>query len=403
MSSSTRLSRTAAVSALLLASVAVAACGGQDGGTSKTESGGKGKGQGKPAPARVDDPLVATYDGGLYVLDGKTLKVAGDVPLKGYNRVNPAGDDRHVMVSTSQGFRVLDAGRPGLTDIAFKGAEPGHVVLHAGKTVLFTDGTGETRIFDPDDLGRTGGKPETETYKAPSPHHGVSVELENGELVTTLGTAKKRKGIAVLDGKRKEITRNEKCPEVHGEAAAEDEAVVIGCEDGVLIYKDKKITKVDSPTEYGRIGNQKGSEKSPVVLGDYKQDPEAELERPEKVSLINTRTGKMKLLDLGTSYSFRSLARGPQGEAMVLGTDGKIHVIDPEKGEVTRKISAVDSWREPLDWQQARPEIFVRGTTAYVTEPEKKKIHAIDLKSGKKTATGTVEKKPNEIAATVRG
>ncbi|MFE0766448.1 zinc metallochaperone AztD [Streptomyces smyrnaeus] len=394
MSSSARVRRAAAFSALLFTSVVMTACGAED-----TDTKSSAKSGDKQSAAAVEDPLVVTHDGGLYVLDGKSLKVVKDVPLKGYNRVNPAGDDKHVMVSTSEGFRVLDATRQQLTETEFKGAEPGHVVQHAGKTVLFTDGTGEVRIFDPAELGKK--KPKVDTYTSPSPHHGVAVELENGELVTTLGTAKKRKGIVVLDEKRKEITRNEKCPEVHGEATAKDEAVVIGCEDGVLLYKDGKITKIDSPTEYGRIGNQKGSEKSPVVLGDYKQDREAELERPEKVSLINTETGKLKLVDLGTSYSFRSLARGPEGEALVLGTDGKIHVIDPEKGKVSRTIPVVEEWREPLDWQQARPEIFVRDKTAFVTDPEHKKLYAVDLDSGKKKATGTFEEKPNEITGVV--
>ncbi|MFE0879774.1 zinc metallochaperone AztD [Streptomyces smyrnaeus] len=394
MSSSARVRRAATFSALLFTSVVMTACGAED-----TDTKSSAKSGDKQSAAAVEDPLVVTHDGGLYVLDGKSLKVVKDVPLKGYNRVNPAGDDKHVMVSTSEGFRVLDATRQQLTETEFKGAEPGHVVQHAGKTVLFTDGTGEVRIFDPAELGKR--KPKVDTYTSPSPHHGVAVELENGELVTTLGTAKKRKGIVVLDEKRKEITRNEKCPEVHGEATAKDEAVVIGCEDGVLLYKDGKITKIDSPTEYGRIGNQKGSEKSPVVLGDYKQDREAELERPEKVSLINTETGKLNLVDLGTSYSFRSLARGPEGEALVLGTDGKIHVIDPEKGKVSRTIPVVEEWREPLDWQQARPEIFVRDKTAFVTDPEHKKLYAVDLGSGKKKATGTFEEKPNEITGVV--
>jgi hypothetical protein len=70
-------------------------------------------------------------------------------------------------------------------------------------------------------------------------------------------------------------------------------SVVIGCEDGVLIYKDGAITKVDSPTDYGRIGNQAGSEKSPIVLGDYKKDAEAELERPEQVSRDRTSSGSV--------------------------------------------------------------------------------------------------------------
>lgn len=380
----------AAVTALFATSAVVTACGSED--TDKSSS----KAREKPAAAAVEQPLVATHDGGIYVLDGQSLKIAGDVPLPGYNRVNPAGDEEHIMVSTSQGFRVLDASRQKMTGTLFKGAEPGHVVLHAGHTVLFTDGTGKATVLDPADLGKK--KPEAETHTSPSPHHGVAIKLKNGELVSTLGTEKERKSIVVTDKNGKEIARNDKCPEVHGEATAKDETVVVGCEDGVLVYKDGKISKVDSPTDYGRIGHQKGHEDSAVVLGDYKQDPEAELERPEKVSLIDTRTGKMKLVDLGTSYSSKSLARGPHSEALVLGTDGKIHVIDPEAGKVTRTVPVLGRWSEPMDWQQARPEILVRGGTAFVTDPENKKIYAVDLKSGKKKATGTFPKKPNELA-----
>lgn len=47
-----------------------------------------------------------------------------------------------------------------------------------------------------------------------------------------------------------------------------------------------------------------------------------------------------------------------------------------------------------MDWQQARPELSVRGGTAYVTDPEEKKIYAIDLTSGKKKTMGAFEKKP---------
>ena len=57
----------------------------------------------------VAEPLVATYDGGLYVLDGETLEVAQDIPLDGFLRVNPAGDEAHVLVTTDEGFRILDA------------------------------------------------------------------------------------------------------------------------------------------------------------------------------------------------------------------------------------------------------------------------------------------------------
>ncbi|MFD1829955.1 zinc metallochaperone AztD [Streptomyces desertarenae] len=395
MNHTARPTKAAGIALLLATSLALTACGGQGDQGTRPPAKKADAGSGVPAPA-VEDPVVATYDGGLYVLDGETLEIARDIPLPGFNRVNPAGDDRHVMVSTATGFRVLDAAGGTLTDIEFPGDKPGHVVHHAGRTVLFSDGTGDVTAFDPDDLA--GGKPRTTTYTSPSPHHGVAVELADGRLVTTLGTEESRTGITVLDGNRKEITRNEKCPGVHGEATAEDEAVVVGCEDGVLIYRDGAITKVDSPTEYGRIGNQAGSEASPIVLGDYKKDADAELERPEQVSLIDTRTGRLRLVDLGTSYTFRSLARGPHGEALVLGTDGAIHVIDPEKAEVTRTIPVVDRWREPLEWQRPRPAIFVRDHTAYVSDPATRRLHAVDIESGKRLATVDLPKAPNELS-----
>ncbi|MFI0240315.1 zinc metallochaperone AztD [Streptomyces sp. NPDC016845] len=385
----------------LAVATALTACGAQGSADSPDSPGSPGSAKrsaGRAAPAaEVSDPVVATFDGGLYILDGKTLKRTSTIELAGYNRVNPAGDADHVIVSTDSGFRVLDAAGQKLTDIEYKGAKPGHVVRHAGKTVLFTDGTGQVNVFDPADLP-SGKKPEGRTYTSAEAHHGVAIELKNGELLTTLGTEEKRTGALVLDKNDKEIARNETCPGVHGEAAAEGEAVAVGCEDGVLVYKDGEFTKVDAPDAYGRIGNQAGSDISPVLLGDYKTDPDAELERPTRVSLIDTEKGTLRLVDLGASYSFRSLARGPQGEALVLGTDGAIHVIDPASGKKVKKIPAVGAWQEPLDWQQTRPNLFVRDHTAYVSEPSTKKVHAIDLDSGEKLASVTLPKSSNELS-----
>ncbi|MFJ3971083.1 zinc metallochaperone AztD [Streptomyces parvus] len=385
---------------VVAASMALTACGGN--GNDDTPGGAEPKKQKSSEAAAVGNPIVASYDGGLYVLDGETLKLAKTIELPGFNRVNPAGDKEHVVVSTDSGFRVLDATRQEFTDAEFKGAKPGHVVRHGGKTVLFTDGTGEVNVFDPADLS-DGKKPDGRTYTSAKPHHGVAIELVGGELVTTLGTEEKRTGALVLDKDNKEIARAENCPGVHGEAAAQGEVVGFGCEDGVLLYKDGEFTKVDAPGDYARTGNQAGSDASPILLGDYKTDPDAELERPTRISLIDTRTAKMKLVDLGTSYSFRSLARGPHGEALVLGTNGVLHVIDPETGKVEKKIEAVGDWTEPLDWQQPRPTLFVRDHTAYVSDPGKRQLHAFDLESGEKQASVTLPKGTNELSGTVAG
>ncbi|MFG3105205.1 zinc metallochaperone AztD [Streptomyces tendae] len=399
MNRSTRARMLTGTALALTVSMALTACGGSDDASSDAEPQQQTKSSGA---ATVGNPLVASYDGGLYVLDGETLKLAKTIELPGFNRVNPAGDEDHVVISTDSGFRVFDAARQTFTDAEFKGSKPGHVVRHGDRTVLFTDGTGEVHVFDPADLA--GGKrPEGRTFTSAEPHHGVAIELADGELVTTLGTEEKRTGAIVLDKDDKEIARAENCPGVHGEAAAEGEVVGLGCEDGVLLYKDGEFTKVDAPGDYARTGNQAGSDASPILLGDFKTDPEAELERPTRISLIDTRTAKMKLVDLGTSYSFRSLARGPHGEALVLGTNGVLHVIDPETGKVDKKIEAVGDWTEPLDWQQPRPTLFVRDHTAYVSEPGKRQVHAFDLDSGEKLTSVTLPKGTNELSGTVAG
>ncbi|BAS11666.1 conserved hypothetical protein [Arthrobacter sp. Hiyo4] len=95
-------------------------------------------------------------------------------------------------------------------------------------------------------------------------------------------------------------------------------------------------------------------------------------------------------MELGASYSFRSLGRGPGGEALVLGTDGALHVVDPTTGEETAAIPVVGAWTEPDAWQDPRPTLYVQGgSTAFITEPAASGIHAVDLKSGKSSTART--------------
>ena len=410
--------RALAVPSVLLSALLLAGCGAAAGGPASQPSAGEAS-PGAPKEAQGPTPrLVLTHDGGITVLDAKTLKPVGGAELEGFNRLNPAGDGRHVLVSTGDAFRVFDAGswsephgdhshhyagEPRLTERSFEASKAGHVVRHAGRTVLFSDGSGKIESFDPAGLTKalTTGLPATDVYTAPEAHHGVAVPLEDGGLLVTLGAEESRTGAVVLSaGKgqdRKETARNENCPGVHGEAVAAHGVVVLGCQDGMLIFKDGKFTKVASPDKYGRMGNQAGSEESPVILGDYKVDKEAELERPTRISLVNTETATLRLVDLGTSYSFRSLGRGPAGEALVLGTDGGLRVIDPATGKIASIIKVTAPWTESTTWQDPRPTLFVQGSTAYVTEPDARTIHAVDLKGRKVLKSAVLDVVPNEL------
>jgi outer membrane protein assembly factor BamB len=261
--------------------------------------------------------------------------------------------------------------------------------------VLFDDGTGEISVIDTDHVADG---EVVRSEKTPAPHHGVAIELTDDTLVVSEGTEEGRTGIRILDADGKEIAASDDCPGVHGEAMAADEVVLIGCQNGAILVRDGEITKVEAPDSYARIGNQAGHEDSPVVLGDYKVDKDAELERPERVSLIDTRTAELTLVDLPSSYTFRSLARGDDGEALVMGTDGQLHVIDPEKGKLVNSIPVVDPWEEPLDWQEARPAVLSLDGSVYVTDPAKGAIHAVDVETGEVWKSAELGVVPNEIA-----
>jgi len=179
--------------------------------------------------------------------------------------------------------------------------------------------------------------------------------------------------------------------------------VVLGCETGVLVYAGNTFTKIASPTPYGRIGTVKGHPDSAVALGDFKVDPDAELERPNQFSLIDTGRHQLAVVRLpdGVSYSWRSLARGPHAEALILGTDGNLYVIDPATGDTARRIAVTQPWTEPQDWHQPRPAVFARGHDVYVTDAATNQLHLVDIEAGQVTGSVTLEHTPNELSGAV--
>ncbi|MFC5677414.1 zinc metallochaperone AztD [Aeromicrobium endophyticum] len=348
--------------------------------------------------------VAVSTPGGISVLDAKTLDVVDDFTTEEFTRLNAAGDGQHVFVTTSKGFQLLDTVAPRLTDAVVPATTAGHVVRHADKTVLFDDGTGTTSIFETADLTKVDGAPEpASTYTAPAAHHGVSIVLEDGTLLTTIGDETSRSGAAAMKKEGDdwtEIASNKECPGIHGEGTAKGEAVVFGCEDGALLYVDGAFEKLDAPDEFGRMGNAYVSETSPIVVGDYKTDPDAEGYLLNAVTLIDTADRSLEVVDLpdDVQYTFRDVARGPGDRAYILSTDGNIHVLDPATGKLVDEFPVVEPWEGPAEWQDAHPAISVDGDIAYVTEPASNTVHSVDLTTGKTTASVTLDSTPNEIA-----
>lgn len=385
--------------ALAVLTLALAACGG-------SEEEGSASDDTSAAAAESSTPRVAvTYENGVAVLDGESLEVVEEFETEEFTRLNAAGDGRNVFLTTSEGFQVLDTQEPALTDTVFAAEAAGHVVRHGGRTVLFADGTGETTIFGTDALLESDGQlPEATTHQASEAHHGVSIVLEDGTLLTTIGDEESRSGAMALEADGEdytEVARNEECPGIHGEGTAADEAVVFGCEDGALLYRDGAFEKLQAPDEFGRMGNAYVSETSPLVVGDYKTDPDAEGYELTQVALIDTEQGTLEPVALpdGVAYTWRGVVRGPDDLAYILGTDGSIHVMDPATGEITDEFPVVEPWEGPADWQDPHPALTVHDDVAYVAEPASKQVHAVDLTTGEITASVTLDHEPNEMAA----
>ena len=201
-----RLIRTSLTIPAALALLTMAACADVDPGAgsagapssaSDERTGGEGATEAGAASAR----LAISYDGGVQVLDATTLEVLADEEFEGFTRVESRPVTAGTCSSRRQGgFHVLDAGaweephgdhshfytaEPHTTGTVFDAEEAGHVVTHAGRTVLFDDGTGDVTAFDSGE-SRIADRQER-TYTTPAAHHGVAVELSDGRLVVVGG------------------------------------------------------------------------------------------------------------------------------------------------------------------------------------------------------------------------
>lgn len=408
---------------LLSGALALTACGGPA--TTDGVSDGGGAETASAAPERTEvgaltPRIVLAHDKGVAVLDSADGTELADVPVKGYARLGQAGDGRHVMVAASGGFTALDTGliekahgdhshfftqEPVLTKATVKGEEPGHVVPHGERTALFDDGTGQMTVFDPAALAE-GTLGETARTKTSAPHHGVAVPLSAGSLLHTEGTEDERHSVVVQDASGTEIARTDECPGVHGEAAAQPTAngdvVAVGCTDGPVVYRDDAFHKYAPIPGHERSGNLKGVESSSVVLMDGEPVTDGgDARGSTTIGLLDTATdAPVKTVDLGSAYWFRSLDRGPDGEALVLTEDGELNIIDPATGQMKHEVKATEPWTEPEDWQEPAPMLAVADGTAFVADPQHKKLAMIDIASGKTYRTLDLPVIPHEIQVT---
>ncbi len=405
-----------AAGALLLTSCATPGVGAASDTADDAPSAAATPGGNETEVAHLAPRILVAHGGGLTLLDGESGQVLAEDDRDGFLRLNDAGDGRHVVVTDGDLFRVYDTGihakphgdhdhyftsDPGMTGAVHDAPHAGHVVVHEGRTSLFADGTGEARTLASDAIA----DPEAtvDVHRSGAAHHGVAIELGDGTLLATAGTEDERHTVAAFAGGA-EIAKTTDCPGVHGEAAAAPTAsgdvAVFGCENGPVVWRDGAFHKVGVDDAYARTGNLAGHHASPVVLGDYKTDADAEHEHPTTVALIDTVSAKLTTHDLGSAYWFRSLARGEEGEALVLTADGSLRVLDPTTGAQKASIDVIEAWTEPEEWQQPGPALKVAGDVAYVSDPTAGEVVLVDLHLNEVIARFDVPTGVTELAVT---
>lgn len=353
--------------------------------------------------------VLYSTDDGLTTLNAVTGETLATEEERGFFRLNPSGDPRYAMVTAGDEFRVFDTGNeavehgdhfhyyesdPAATEVTYPAEKAGHVVVHDGLTALFSDGTGEVTIVDSAEIADPDA--ERRTFDTGEPHHGVAVPFADGSLVHTVGNEDERFTIRHTADNGDVLAETTDCPGIHGETVASGGAIFFGCTDGPVVFADGEFNKI-SADGYQRNGNVAGSEESPVVLADNKLEEDAEFERPTSVVLADTENLSLTTVELDSSYWFRSLGRGPGGEALVLTYDGNLVVIDENTGDIIDRIEVIEPWEENTEWQLPGPILKVSGTDAYITDAANEELVVVDLNSGEVALRHELDGAPTEL------
>lgn len=368
------------------------------------------------AETELDAPqprLAVLHEGGVLVIDATTLTEVADVETDGVTRLAEAGDGRHVMLTTADGFAVLDGGawtdshgdhghsytkQPELTDLEFPMDHPGHVVPHHGTTALFSDGAGTVTFLDSDDLDEDA--PAVRVLELAAAHHGVALQLSDGVVLVTAGDDESRRSVLALATDGSELARTDDCPDVHGETVAANEAVLFGCTGAVVVHEAGEFRTIALPDAEGGVGGPVGSDESPVVLADYTAPGET---YSSSVALVDLAADSVRLLELPAEYYYWSLARDDDGDGVVLATDGSLHIVDVVSGALTASLPVIDAWTPPEDWRDPAPSVTVLDGIAYVVDPAAKAVHAVDLESGELLGSADLGDTVPHSLALIRG
>lgn len=388
---------------LLAVGLTAAACGESDPGDAT-----QAEPSDRESTAVAQPRLVVASDSGVEVVAGPDLAALGQFDLASRPKLQVAGDDRHVFVLQSDAAKVgiVDAGtwsdahgehshsyvtEPSLLKTSFDEGTSYHAVSDDERSVVWFDDDASFRSFDwkgleDDDV-------EVQKVETGPGHHGVAAPLSDGGFLASYAEGEDAAGVVVLDADGVETARIGGCEGLHGEAHAGDDAYAFGCGDGVLVVDGGAGEKIASPVDGAGTRSLVGAHDSDVLAGNLTSETDETV--GTKIALYDLATTSAKAVDLGVEFA--SYARS-DGQTVVLGTDGALHVIDDTTGEVVEKHPVIEPWTLTDEYSDPKPQVAVGGGFAWVTDPRDSSVALFELGTGRERTRSTLKDVPTSIA-----
>ena len=287
------------------------------------------------------------------------------------------------------------AEEPRMLDFELTGQEPVHFVAHEGQVAVFNDGDGSATVFEEAEVEDADA--ERFTIESGRAHHGVAVPM--GDRVIVSRASEEEEGdlpstLSVYDLKGNRLQDFRGCGGMHGEVSFEETAA-FACEDGVVLlerrgdgFSQTKIPYPDGTTEETRSWTLLGDEEVPYLVGDSGDDG---------LMRVDVDSGEMERLPLPGEVA--DFALDPEtGHAVALTTDGRLHSVEPESGEVEASAGAIRPFEIPEEFGPPVPYVSVGHGVAYVSEPETGEVAEVHLEDMAVENTFDVGGTPTDIA-----
>ncbi|WP_146202037.1 hypothetical protein [Teichococcus aestuarii] len=259
----------------------------------------------------------------------------------------------------------LKLSTPRLLPRVAEGPKPSHVLGGDGRLASFFDGDGSVVIASAGDTTR---------LRANVPHHGLAYPFHSAAgprlMVSHAAAAGERPGgVMLLDEQGKELTRNDDCPMLHGEAIS-GRVIGLGCGDGVLLLntRTQAFRKVPYPagTESGRmVRSLVGGSDFHLFAGDF---------GPDAVTILDPDAEQFKVVELPARRIAFTMDPQRADTMFVLTEDGQMHRVDTLGGKIVGSARVVQRYALEGGSSVARPRLSAAGGLVAVTDPARSRL-----------------------------